>query len=82
MSINEHAMNHKRQLMDMGGREEIMLERIDTRLIDPSLNRTTTYICGLIFILTQKFLVESLEEMRYRKKIVRYKIYYISKKEK
>jgi hypothetical protein len=39
-SINRHIINDEMKLMKMGGREEIMLERTSTGLIDPSLNRT------------------------------------------
>jgi hypothetical protein len=40
MSINRHIINHEMKLMEMGGREEILLERTSISLIDPSLNRT------------------------------------------
>jgi hypothetical protein len=33
MSINKHIINHKLKLKKMGGREEILLERISTTLI-------------------------------------------------
>jgi hypothetical protein len=52
MSINTHIINHEIKLMEMGGREEILLERettisiippesIATSLINPSLKRAT-----------------------------------------
>jgi hypothetical protein len=33
MSINVYVINHEMRLMEMGGREEILLERIPTTLI-------------------------------------------------
>jgi hypothetical protein len=57
MSINKHIINHEMKFMEMGGREEILLEkettsliipkilpeRIATSLINPSLKRDTKY---------------------------------------
>jgi len=43
MIINKHIFDHEMKLMEMGGREEIMLERIATRIINPSLKRDTMY---------------------------------------
>jgi len=52
MSINKHVINHRNQLMEVGGRETIPLERISTSLIHPSFNRATTYSRCLSFFLT------------------------------
>jgi hypothetical protein len=52
MSINTHIIDHEIKLMEMGGREEILLERetispiilpesVATSLINPSLKRAT-----------------------------------------
>jgi hypothetical protein len=65
MSINTHVINHEIKLMEMGGREKILLERetinlvilpesVSTSLINPSLKRDTIYRWRLIFIFTQK----------------------------
>jgi hypothetical protein len=43
MSINKHIINHEMKLMEMGGREEILLERETTSLINPLLKRATIY---------------------------------------
>jgi hypothetical protein len=57
MSINRYIINREMKLMEMGGREEILLERISTILIiqgimpeviatssiNPSLKRTIIY---------------------------------------
>jgi hypothetical protein len=65
MSINRYIINHKMKLMEMGGREEIMLERISATLIihrifpeviatssiNPSLKGATICRRRLIFIL-------------------------------
>ena len=34
MSINKHVINHRKQLMEVGGREKILMERITTSFID------------------------------------------------
>jgi hypothetical protein len=41
MSINRRIINHEIKLMEMGGREVILLERMATSLINPSLKRAT-----------------------------------------
>jgi hypothetical protein len=62
MSINRYIINHEMKLMEMGGREEILLERetisliilpesVTTSLINPSLKRATICRRWLIFIL-------------------------------
>jgi hypothetical protein len=43
MSINKHATNHRKKLMEMGMREKILLEGITRNLINPYLNKNTTY---------------------------------------
>jgi hypothetical protein len=54
MSINTHIIDHEIKLMEMGGRDEILLERetisliippesVATSLINPSLKRDTIY---------------------------------------
>jgi hypothetical protein len=43
MSVNKYIINDEMKLMEMGRREKILVERITTSLIDPSLNRTTAY---------------------------------------
>jgi hypothetical protein len=57
MSINRHIINYEMKLMEMGGREKILLEReaasliiseilpemIATSSINPSLKRATIY---------------------------------------
>jgi hypothetical protein len=61
MSINIYIIGHEINLMKMGGREEILLERetiiliippksVATRLINPSLKGATTCRQRLIFI--------------------------------
>jgi hypothetical protein len=71
MSINTHIINHEIKLMDMGGREEILLERISatvimqgiflevisTSLINPSLKGDTICRRKLIFIYAQILIV-------------------------
>jgi hypothetical protein len=68
MSINTHSIDHKIKLMEMDGREEILLERISvtvimqgilleviaTSLINPSLKAATICRRRLIFIYAQR----------------------------
>jgi hypothetical protein len=65
MSIKTHIIDHEIKHMEMGGREEILLERetinliilleiVATSLINPSLKRATRYRRWIIFIFTQK----------------------------
>jgi hypothetical protein len=68
MRMNRHIINHKNKIMDMGGREEILMEResailiiqeilllvISTSPFNPSLNRTTLYRQWSIFIYAQR----------------------------
>ena len=68
MSINTHIIDHEIKLMDMGGREKILLERISsivimqgillevraTSLINPSLKGATICRQNLIFIYAQR----------------------------
>jgi hypothetical protein len=70
MSINRFIINRKMKLMEMGGREEILLERIsttlimqgilpeviDTSLINPSLKGATICRRRIIFICTQRLI--------------------------
>jgi len=42
MSINDHVMNHQKQLMEVGRREKILLRRETTSLIHPPLNRVVS----------------------------------------
>jgi hypothetical protein len=65
MSINRYIINREMKLMEMGGREEILLEKMSatlimqgilpemivTRSINPSLKGATIYRRRLIFIL-------------------------------
>jgi hypothetical protein len=37
MDMKKHIINHERKLMEMGGREEILLERETTSLIIPEI---------------------------------------------
>jgi hypothetical protein len=43
MNMNKHIINHRKKLMEVGGREKILLERMATSLIHPSLKRDTMY---------------------------------------
>jgi hypothetical protein len=64
MSINTHIIDHEIKLMEMGGREKILLERetisliippesVATSLINPSLKRDTICKRQLFFIFAQ-----------------------------
>jgi hypothetical protein len=64
MSISKNIISHEMKLMDMGVREEILLEReivnliilprsVTTSLINPSMKRTIIYRQWVIFIFAQ-----------------------------
>jgi len=65
MIINTYKIDHEIKIMEMGGREEILLEKetisliilpesVATSMINPFMKRDTIYIRRLIFIFTQK----------------------------
>jgi hypothetical protein len=67
MSINTHIIDHEIKLMEIDGREEILLERetisliippesVTTSLINPSLKRATICKRRLVFIFAQKII--------------------------
>jgi hypothetical protein len=43
MNMNKHIINHRKQLMEVGGRERIVPIRMVTSLIHPLLKRATIY---------------------------------------